>query len=193
MPENQTPETCGDRQNRKKHFYSEVYEWAGTLSFVLVIFVLLFSFVFREVGVDGSSMENTLKGGDRLIIQSLGYTPRRDDIVVIYAKKLRKPIVKRIIAVGGQTVYIDYAAHRVYVDGILQNEPFIKEPTAFMGDPPACEMPAKVPTGCVFVMGDNRNESIDSRSGEIGMIDKKYVLGRAIFRYYPLSDMKLLK
>jgi signal peptidase I len=160
---------------------------------VLVVFVLLFSFVFREVGVDGISMMNTLNNGDKLLILSLGYKPQHDDIVVIYAKNLQKPIVKRVIAVAGQTVNIDYTAHRVYVNGILQNEPFIKNPTAFMGDSPIVEMPVTVPAGCVFVMGDNRNESVDSRSGEIGMINTKYILGEAIFRYFPTGNMKFIK
>jgi signal peptidase I len=193
MPENQTPEIRGDEQNRRNRFYSDIYEWVGTLSFVLVVFVLLFSFVFREVGVDGISMMNTLNNGDRLIMLSIGYKPQHDDIVVIYVKNLQKPIVKRVIATAGQTVNIDYAAHRVYVNGVLQDEPFIKNPTAFMGNPPILEMPVTVPAGCVFVMGDNRNESIDSRSGEIGMINTKYILGKAIIRYFPTGDMKFIK
>ena len=178
-------------QDKKSKILSEIYEWVGLISFVLVIFTLLFSFVFREVGVQGNSMNNTLYYGDRLIIRSIFYSPQKDDIVVIYVKKLHKTIVKRVIAVGGQTVNIDYTAHRVYVDGVLQNEPFISQPTAFMGELPV-KMPVKVPKDCIFVMGDNRNYSKDSRSMAIGMIDIRNVLGKVIFRYFPLSNMKII-
>jgi signal peptidase I len=180
------------RKNRKTFFLAEIYEWVGIASFVFVIFVLLFSFVFREVYVYGDSMLNTLHNGDRLIICGINYKPRCDDIVVIYAKNLRQPIVKRVIAIGGQTVNIDYAAHRVYVDGILKYEPFIKEPTAFAGEEPIVDMPVTVPKNYVFVMGDNRNNSKDSRSGEIGMISTKYIIGKALLRYFPVRNIKFL-
>ena len=182
----------GGYKSKKAVFFAEAYEWIGIVAIVLAVFVLFFSFVFREVDVDGNSMLNTLHSGDRLIIFNIGYEPKCGDIVVIYEKKLNKPIVKRVIAVGGQTVNIDYTAHRVFVDGVLQNEPFIKEPTAFMGEMPIVYMPAKVPRGCVFVMGDNRNRSKDSRSSEIGMVNTKYILGKALLRYFPVQDIKLL-
>jgi signal peptidase I len=182
----------GERQNKKNGFCAEAYEWVETFSFGLVIFVLIFSFVFREAGVYGDSMLDTLQDGNRLIICNLDYKPKCGDIVVVYAKDLHKTIVKRVIAVGGQTVNIDYAAHRVYVDGILQIEPFVKSPTAFMGEQPIVDLPAKVPQNCVFVMGDNRNKSIDSRSGEIGMINTKFIIGKALLRYFPFNEIKLL-
>ena len=177
--------------NKRTNFFYETYEWAGIISFAVVLFVLLFSFVIREVGVDGDSMLNTLHNGDRLIVCTLGYKPRDNDVVVIYSDKLKKPLVKRVIAVGGQTIYIDYTAHRVYVDGVLRNEPFIKESTAFMGETPV-SMPARVPKNCVFVMGDNRNDSIDSRSAEVGMIKKNLIIGKAVICYFPVEHMKLI-
>lgn len=178
-------------QDKKTYYFAEAYDWAGIFAFVLVIIVLLFSFVFLRVGVDGDSMNDTLKNGDRLIICNIDYKPKCGDIVVVYAKNLKKTIVKRVIAVGGQTINIDYAAHRVYVDGIIKYEPFIKEPTAFMGEQPV-NMPSKVPQDSIFVMGDNRNISLDSRSAEIGMIKTKYIIGKALLRYYPLQSIKLL-
>lgn len=181
-----------DFKKSKSKIIRDIYEWVGMFSFVLVIFVLLFSFVFREIGVDGDSMKNTLSSGDRIIIQSLSYKPHKDDIVVIYESRLHKTIVKRVIAVGGQTVNIDYTAHRVFVDGVIQDEPFIKEPTAFMGIIPVA-LPAKVPRNCVFVMGDNRNFSIDSRSRIIGMVNTRYILGKAVVRYFPANNIKFLK
>jgi signal peptidase I len=193
MPEETLFKTTANHgQNRKNYYYAETYEWVGIFSFVLVTFVMLFSFIFLRVGVDGDSMNNTLKNGDRIIIWNIDYQPKCNDIVVAYAENLKKTIVKRVIAVGGQTVNIDYTAHRVYVDGVLKYEPFIKEPTAFMGKKPIVSMPAKVPDDCVFVMGDNRNISLDSRSGEIGMIKTKYIIGKALLRYFPLQNIKLL-
>lgn len=182
---------CYDFKKNKSKICNGIYEWVGMFSFVIVIFVLLFSFVFREIGVDGGSMENTLNNGDRIIIQSIFYKPHKDDIVVIYDGRLRKTIVKRVIAIGGQTVNIDYTAHRVYVNGVIQDEPFIREPTAFMGISPI-PLPLRVPKHCVFVMGDNRNFSIDSRSGVIGMVSTRYILGKAVIRYFPLDKAKLL-
>lgn len=180
-----------DFRKSKSVVLNEIYEWFGTVSFVFVIFVLLFSFAFREIGVEGNSMENTLNNNDRIIIQSMFYKPQKGDIVVIYEGRLHKAIIKRVIAVGGQTVNIDYAAHRVFVDGVIQNEPFVKEPTAFMGVSPV-PLPVKVPKNCVFVMGDNRNYSIDSRSRIIGMVNTRYILGKAVVRYFPPNKVKLL-
>lgn len=190
MPE-KTRLTQYNGQDKKAYYFGEAYDLVGIFSFVLVSIVMLFSFVFIRVGVDGDSMNDTLKNGDRLIICNINYKPQSGDIVVVYAENLKKTIVKRVIAVGGQTVDIDYAAHRVYVDGVMKYEPFIKEPTAFMGEEPV-SMPVKVPDDCVFVMGDNRNVSLDSRSAEIGMIKTKYIIGKVLLRYYPLQNFKLL-
>lgn len=168
---------------------SEVYEWAEAIVFSLVCVVLLFTFVFRIVGVDGHSMENTLQDKDRVIITRLNYTPKQGDIVVFPVKDpnvASMPLIKRIIAVGGQTVDIDFAKGVVKVDGKTLNEPYIKEPTYREGD---VKFPIKVPAGKVFVMGDNRNNSLDGRFQEIGFIDVRDILGRAIFRIYPLGKI----
>ena len=147
--------------------------------------VLLFVFCLRTVGVVGQSMEQTLQQGDRLIISSLFYTPKRGDIVV-----LRKPsykmdaIIKRVIALEGQTVDIDFDAGVVYVDGVAQEEPFTNTPTNYRED---FDGPVTVPEGCVFVMGDNRNHSTDSRTASIGCVDTRYIVGRALFRLAPLN------
>lgn len=193
MSENNAITKIFAENHKKSRIYNEVYEWVGSFLFVLVIVIFIFSFIFREVSVDGNSMMNTLNNGDRLIIRSVCYKPKDNDIVVIYAKNLHKTIVKRVIAVGGQTVDIDYAAHRVYVDDVLRYEPFIKEPTAFMGVQPVMNMPAKVPANCAFVMGDNRNVSIDSRSGEVGMVSDSYILGKAVLRYSPPGKIEIFK
>lgn len=165
----------------------EIFEWLETVAFSLVAVVMVFTFVFRIVGVDGESMQNTLYNGDRLIISHLFYQPKAGDIVIItQPNAVNKPLVKRIVAVGGQTVDIDTDRGLVYVDGEVINEPYIKEPTVKIPSPPM-EFPVTVPEGKVFVMGDNRNHSLDSRSTDVGMIDERYILGKAIFRIYPLN------
>ena len=168
---------------------SELFEWLETVAFSLVAVVLVFTFIFRIVGVDGKSMQNTLQDGDRLIISHLFYQPKAGDIVVVtQPNAVNKPLIKRIIALGGQTVDIDTERGLVYVDGVVINEPYIKEPTVRIPNPPMT-FPYTVPEGKVFVMGDNRNNSLDSRSTDVGPIDERYILGKAIFRIFPLNRL----
>jgi signal peptidase I len=112
---------------------------------------------------------------------------------VVTTKAVPEPIIKRVIAVAGQTVNIDYVHNKVYVgDGKTMkaiNEPFIKEPMQQAGD---IKLPAKVPPHCIFVMGDNRNNSKDSRFSDVGMINDNDILGRAVFRIYPIDELGLL-
>lgn len=166
---------------------SELFEWLETIAFSLVFVILVFTFVFRIVGVDGESMQNTLENGDRLIISHLFYQPKAGDIVVVtQPNAVNKPLIKRIVALGGQTVDIDTERGLVYVDGVVINEPYIKEPTVRIPSPPVT-FPYTVPEGCVFVMGDNRNNSLDSRSTDVGPIDERYILGKAVFRIFPFN------
>lgn len=162
----------------------ECYDWMGTLVGTIFIILFLFTFILRTVSVDGPSMMNTLQNGDHLILFEMGYTPKAGDIVVLYTKAEKQPIIKRVIATAGQTVDINYQTHTVKVDGHTLSEPYIREPTAFEGILPV-NMPAKVPAGHIFVMGDNRNNSYDSRSSAIGMVTTRDVLGHAILRLFP--------
>lgn len=176
-------------QGKQKYFgiKKEIFEWLEVIAFSLVAVVLVFTFVFRIVGVDGDSMQNTLYEDDRLVITHLFYKPKAGDIVIItQPTEVHMPLVKRIVAVGGQTVDIDPERGLVYVDGTVIEEPYIKEPTYRIPSPPM-EFPVTVPEGKVFVMGDNRNHSIDSRSTDVGMIDERYILGKAVFRIYPFE------
>ncbi len=150
-----------------------------------VLGVLIFLFCFRTVGVFGSSMEQTLLEGDRLVISDLFYTPKQGDIVVVRKLSYKQDaIVKRVIAMEGQTVDIDFDAGVVYVDGVALDEPYTNTPTNVRED---FSGPITVPEGCVFVMGDNRNRSSDSRTNAIGCVDTRLIVGRVLFRLLPFS------
>ncbi len=188
----------------KKHTVAqEIIEWLDVLVTAIVAVVIIFSLIFRVATIDGNSMRNTLYGGDingknadKVIITNLGYEPSQGDIVVV-SRNIEntvegqitgeEPIIKRVIAVGGQTVNIDFEKGIVYVDGKALKEPYISTPTVDRSD---VEFPVYVPEGYIFVLGDNRGDSLDSRSsriGENGLIDTRYVLGHAIFRIFPFN------
>lgn len=172
---------------------AETYDWLEAVVFSVAVVVMIFTFLFRIVGVEGPSMENTLQNGDRVIISILDYHPKSGDIVVLNTRAIpTSPIIKRVVAVGGQTVNIDYTTGAVYVDGKLQKEPYIRELTHFEGENPV-SMPVKVPKGDVFVMGDNRNNSLDSRSGAIGNVDVRNIMGHAVLRIFPTKAIGVLK
>ena len=166
-----------------------VYEWVEAAIFALVCVVLVFTFLFRIVGVDGESMQTTLMDHDRLILTRLNYTPERGDIVVIN-RYTQEPLVKRVIAKGGDTISIDYAAGTVKVNGKVLEEDYIAEPTYLGYD---VEFPYTVPKGTVFVMGDNRNASLDSRSSYVGCIDEQDILGKVLLCFLPFSDFGVVK
>ena len=162
---------------------SAVYEIFDSLKTSVVIIFLIFMLAVRVVGVEGDSMVPTLNNGDRLIIASAPRTSERGDIIIIAQPWERdNSLVKRVIGVGGDTIDIDFQNGYVYVNGEKQTEEYVKELTHINYD---MQFPLTVPEGCVFVMGDNRNESLDSRSSRIGFIDENYVLGKALFRLHP--------
>ena len=171
--------------NKKKKMIKEIYEWLEAVVFSLAIVVLLFTFVFRVVGVDGDSMLPTLVDGDRVILSNFFYKPERGDIVVTtQPNAVHKPLIKRIIALEGQEIDIDFKTGDVKVDGEVLDEKYINARTAASGD---TAFPLTVPKGKVFVMGDNRNHSLDSRSSSIGLIDVRYLLGKTVFRIFPFG------
>ncbi|MBP5166523.1 MAG: signal peptidase I [Oscillospiraceae bacterium] len=170
---------------------AEIYDWLQSIVSAIVLCILVFIFLFRVISVDGSSMVPTLHDRDKIIISRLFYTPKQGDIVVL-TKNSYGPssIVKRVIAVGGQTVDIDFDEGVVYVDGQALDEPYTAAPTNRQLD---MQFPVKVDENCVFVMGDNRNRSTDSRDSRIGMVDTHCILGRLLFRVLPLSGMGTIK
>lgn len=175
----------------------EVFEWLEVVVSALLAVVIIFTFAFRVATIVGGSMENTLIEGEKVIITDWFYTPKAGDIVVI-SRNIENnadisddngPIIKRVIATEGQTVDIDFEEGIVYVDGVALDEPYTKTPTNLQYD---VKFPVRVPDGHVFCLGDNRNESMDSRDsriGEGGMIDERYILGKAVFRVLPLDKM----
>lgn len=168
----------------------DLFYWLNALTTALVVLVLVFTFFGRLTRVDGNSMDNTLQDNQLLLVWSLGYTPQQGDVVVLNKTTATHldgvAIVKRVIAVGGQTVDIDYATSTVYVDGEPLDEPYIWEPMVdIYGDRGSTHI--EVPEGSIFVMGDNRNDSDDSRDNLIGTIDEDYVLGKAVFSIFPFS------
>lgn len=166
-----------------------VYEWLDSLVFAFLTILIVFTFLFRIVGVSGISMVPTLQNGNWLAIRAVNTEIKRGDIVVVtQPNDLHEPIIKRVIGVGGDEINIDFETGDVTVNGTVLNEPYIAEPTHHRFD---VAFPITVPEGCVFVMGDNRNDSLDSRSSAIGFIDCGYILGVAEFRIFPLGDWKL--
>lgn len=166
---------------------SFIFEWANAFMVALIVVVLLLTFVFRQVTVSGTSMTDTLNDKDRLIISSFMYTPQYGDIVVIsHGENYSDPIIKRVIATEGQSLSINYDTGEVSVDGVILDETYIKGTTIKLRNP--TEIPDKIPAGYVFVMGDNREGSLDSRSTEIGLIPVENIIGKAQLRIYPLSQ-----
>ena len=162
-----------------------LHDFVMWLTGILLVFLL----VFRVVVVSGPSMENTLVDGDYLLlINNVFYKePLRGDIVVISKNSFKngEPIIKRVIATEGQWVDIDFESGIVYVNGNPLEETYINTPTNLYE---GIDFPLMVDEGCIFVMGDNRNASKDSRSPDIGQIDKREILGKGIFLFIPGKD-----
>ncbi|MCL2201471.1 MAG: signal peptidase I, partial [Oscillospiraceae bacterium] len=167
----------------------ELYDWLQCIVAAVISGIFVFVFVGRTIGVDGPSMMGTLHDRDRVIMSNLFYTPSNGDIVVFQSTSATfggTPLVKRVIATQGQSVDIDFETGDVFVDGEIIYEPYIFERThnnraGFQG-------PVWVPEGYVFVMGDNRNSSTDSRDREVGMVDTRYILGQVVFIAIPGAD-----
>lgn len=166
----------------------DLYTWLGEIVACIAAITIFFVFFIRLVSVSGSSMFPTLENRDKVALLSnfLSQDYEQGDIVVLLQDNYKdEPLIKRVIATEGQTVWIDYAAGVVYVDGEPLEEDYTAEPTYNVGD---LTLPATVPENCIFVLGDNRNASADSRFAAIGMIDKRQVTGRVLCVLLPFKN-----
>ena len=188
ITEKDIPELKGeepDKDVESNENRMELYDWLQCIVSAIICGIFIFVFIGRTIGVDGQSMMQTLHHRDRVIMSNLFYTPRGGDIVVFRAPSEAfggTPLVKRIIAVAGQTIDIDFDTGEVFLDGAVIDEPYINELThnrdSFTG-------PITIPDGFVFVMGDNRNRSSDSRNSRVGLVDTRYILGKVLFIVIP--------
>lgn len=190
-----------DDEEPKKPF-ADILDWTSCFVYAVAAVLALNLFFFRSITVSGSSMNDTLVDNDRVIATNFLYTPKYGDIVIVEADKLHlhgtaiygETIIKRVIAKEGDTVRIDFDNGVVYRNGEALQEDYIKEPIRdhYQGWMES-NKDYVVPENCVFVMGDNRNKSNDSRNmAEVGFIDTNYIMGKAFVRYAPFSSFKWL-
>lgn len=177
--------TQGRTQENSSAF--SLLDWVQSLVYAVTVGILIFTFFLRPITVEGSSMKPTLYSGDEVLVSDLFYHPGAGDIVVLRQLRYSEtPLVKRVIALGGDTVDIDFDAGVVYVNGIAQQENYIAEKTY---DRENFEGPLTVPEGCVFVMGDNRNASTDSRSAAIGVVDERSIIGKVFWILFSVDPV----
>ena len=185
-------------QNTKQSPISVIIDYVEIFAVSLALVIFVFSSFVRICKVVGPSMENTLYQGEKLIVSSAGYTPQREDIIVFHQTgTLNEPVVKRVIATEGETVTIDFNDKTTYMsvtitdkDGntfVLDEKDYMNLDSSFVRSEMDFEMPYTVPEGCLFVMGDNRNHSTDSRSTIIGPVDERRILGKVILRIAPFD------
>ena len=173
-----------------------LYEWLEEIVIALTLVILVFTFLFRVVTVTGKSMLPNFVEGQKLIVTNLGHSVEQGTVVVI-TNVLNEPIIKRVIATEGQTVDIDYETGVVYVDGEAVDETQFGLENGITTRPystlEAMVFPQTVPEGCVFVLGDNRSVSKDSRYTEVGMVDTRHILGEAVFTLYPFDRFGVIE
>lgn len=187
--EGDQPQPMYRPQGPAQSFTAGLYSWLQPILFALAVLFVVSTFLGRLIGVDGLSMVPTLHDGDMLLLRSIGYTPNPGDVVVLAEQSFRggSPIVKRVIATAGQRVDIDYDAHTVSVDGRVLDEPYLDPNDPMVAKPNAVNNHLTVPDGHIFVMGDNRNNSTDSRYEEVGTVDVRCVIGQAVWSLKPFG------
>ena len=185
---------------KAKKPFSEAFDWMSSLVYAVLFMLALNLFVFRSITVDGLSMYSTLDDQDKVISTNFLYTPDYGDIVVIQADKILnqgtglygEPIIKRVIGLAGDTISFDFDKGEVYRNGELLDEDYIEQPT-YLNELCYSGVDYVVPENCVFVMGDNRNVSRDSRDLQaVGFVDTDLIMGKAFLRIYPLDKIGLL-
>lgn len=191
MKEENSPEKSGVEASANG-FAANCYEWMEALIMALIFVLVFFVFVFRVHTVSGDSMEPNFQNGYKVVVSCFENRPSPGDVVVVDSggTRLNERIVKRVIATEGQTVNIDFSTGVVSVDGVKLDESAYIE-NGITKDQYDISFPQKVPAGHVFVLGDNRVVSDDSRSSDVGMIDERYIIGRLRLILYPFSEFKL--
>ncbi len=185
-------ENSVNTEKKQSKLVAELIDWGKSIIGAAIIVGILFGFVVSSIRVDGSSMLPTLHHEDRLIAYKLMYQPKQGDIVILDKNSgLGTPLVKRVIALEGQTVDVTKEG-KVLVDGEELSEDYIFEPHT-KHSVGFHEYPVTVPENCVFVMGDNRNHSTDSRFEQISFVNTDNIIGKVVFRMYPFSDVGIVK
>lgn len=194
------PSEVNEGNDKKENNYNPfsakvIYDWMEIFAVSIAVVFFLFSFVARIAVVDGGSMLPTLENGDKLIVRQLFYKPKQGDIIVCQSESygMEKPLVKRVIATEGQTVVLDRQNWKVYVDDKPLDESYVLYEAGLMMGWDYDTDVITVKEGHVFVMGDHRNDSLDSRSMRVGQIDERYIIGQVIFRFMPLKSMGIVK
>lgn len=176
---------------KKKSFAEQLFEWVEIFFTAWICIILVMTFIGRHVTVNGQSMEMTLHDGERLIISNFLYKPKQNDIVVIYVPGIDTPIIKRVIATEGQTVDFDFENWQVIVDGEALDEPYVNYvsgvPMNAVHVHGIYNLPLTVEKDKVFVLGDNRNNSRDSRDNSIGQVPIRNIAGRVLIRFAPFE------
>lgn len=194
------------KNEEKQSVIAEIFDYYELCIFSICAVIVIFSFFIRLCRVDGQSMEDTLHNNEMLVVSDIFYTPKRGDVIVfhqtggqnqdIYSFSLNEPIVKRVIATAGEWIDIKLADGRLEVtiyDSSMEKKYTLSEDYAKYSGSPSWnptgyhEYPMQIPKGYVFVMGDNRWHSTDSRSTLIGLVDTRRILGRAVLRLTPFS------
>jgi len=199
MPEVETTQEIADAEYfapvaENRRVAEVIFDWIEIFASAFLTVILLFTFILRLVTVDGSSMEATLHDKDNLIISHLFFTPKQGDIVVIQVPNYKTPLIKRVIATEGQTIKFNFDEWTVEVEGEILDEPYVKrELGAMHNESISRENPVvTVAPGKIFVMGDNRNHSSDSRVSDIGQVDVKSVVGRVLIRVFPFDKFGIV-
>lgn len=185
-------------QPKNNNFLKTLVEYFETLILAACAVIIIFSFFFRFCSVNGSSMNTTLKHNDKVIVSNIAYTPQRGDIIVFHMtgeRKFNEPLVKRVIATGGEWIDIDFQTWEIKIadNPDMNNSITLDEPYIYLkGSPLGSDVsfPLYVPEGYLFVLGDNRNGSSDSRSSRCGLVDERQVLGKVLFRLYPFEKIE---
>ncbi len=175
----------------KSKLSNSLFDFTKTIIYVFAVMTIIFTYVAREAKVVGDSMKNTLLENDRVLLTNFNYEPKSGDIVAISTEKLSEQfIIKRVIATEGQTLEIDYDHRKVYVDGILLDEDYLSSITTKAVH--EYKFPYEIPKNCLFVMGDNREVSLDSRNAKLGLVSEDEVIGKAQFIFYPFDRVQYL-